>query len=309
MTDIITLTPNPAIDLWCEAETVRPIHKIRTYNEAYDPGGGGINVARVVATLGGDAEAIALAGGVTGALLGELLAEAGLRYRLIPIAGRTRISHTVHETKSGLEYRFVPSGPQLSEAEIESCLKVVGEVDCRYFVASGSLPEGMPQDFFVRVAKTVTAKGARFVLDSSGVGLTATLGAAPVYLIKPSLSEIEHLAGRKLPDPAAQDAAAREVARSGLAEVVAVTLGHEGALVATADTVVRMPTPKVVARSTVGAGDSFLGAMTLALSRGRSLPEALASGIAGGAAAVLRPGTKLCDRADVDRLYREVTGG
>ncbi len=306
VTSIITLTPNPAIDLWCEAETVRPIHKVRTFNENYDPGGGGINVARVVSALGGDVEAICMAGGVTGAMLGELLDGIGLSHQLIHVAGRTRISHTVHEHKSGLEYRFTPSGPHLEPSELETCLDAVRECICDYFVASGSLPDGAPQDFFGEVAAIVAAKGARFVLDSSGKGLTEALGAAPIYLIKPSLSEIEHIAGRNLPTPADQEAAALDVVRQGLAEMVAVTLGHEGALLATAEGVVRMPTPKVEARSTVGAGDSFLGAMTLALSRGWKARDALAFGIAGGAAAVLRPGTKLCAEADVERLFRDM---
>src|SRR5262245_33774375 len=125
MPAIVTLTPNPAIDLWCEAPVVRPIHKIRTFNEDLDPGGGGINVARVITELGGDVEAICMAGGVTGALLDELLEERGIKRKLIHIRGRTRMSYTVHEQKSGHEYRFIPNGPALSEAEIEACLDAV----------------------------------------------------------------------------------------------------------------------------------------------------------------------------------------
>ena len=306
MPTIITLTPNPAIDLWCEADAVKPIHKIRTFNEDLDPGGGGINVARVITALGGDVEAICLAGGVTGALLGELLDERGISHRLIPIAGRTRMSYTVHEHKSALEYRFIPSGPHLTEAELESCLQAVRASECRFFVASGSLPLGAPADFFIQVAEIVTAKGARFILDSSGTSLKETMQRAEVFLVKPSLSEIESLVGRKLDDPKDQDNAAASLVRDGFAKIVAVTLGGAGALLATAEGVLRMPSARVEARSTVGAGDSFLGAMTFALAAGRSYADALCYGVAGGAAAVLHPGTKLCNRADVDRIDAEL---
>ena len=110
---IITLTLNPAVDIANEAEAVRPTRKIRTTNERYDPGGGGINVARVIRELGGEALAMALLGGVTGSVLETLLSEAGVPFRTFPIRGRSRMSVTVHERRTGLEYRFVAEGPEL----------------------------------------------------------------------------------------------------------------------------------------------------------------------------------------------------
>ncbi len=115
MPPIVTLTLNPAIDAACQADEVRPIRKIRTSNERYEPGGGGINVARVIKELGGEALAVYCAGGLIGQALGEMVAAAGLDRRAIQIAGLTRVSHTVFERSTGKEYRFVPEGPALSE--------------------------------------------------------------------------------------------------------------------------------------------------------------------------------------------------
>ena len=306
MTSFVTLSLNPSIDVASEADLVRPTNKTRTYNEVYSPGGGGVNVGRVLTELGGDVEVLCPAGGVTGALLEELLGKAGIKHRIIPIAGTTRISLTVYERKTGQEYRFIPNGPKLAEPEWRGCLEAVREVRCEYFVASGSVPLGAPSDILAQIAEIVAAKGAKFVLDSSGIGLRGTLERIPVYLVKPSHSEIEDLVGRRLDEAFAEDAAA-DLVKRGRAELVAVTMGASGALLATRNSMLRLWAPKVEARSAVGAGDSFLAAMVLALSEGKTHADALALAVAAGAAAVLRPGSTLARREDVMRLYEEIS--
>ncbi len=119
---ILTLTLNPTVDVAADAPAVQPVRKIRTTNESFDPGGGGVNVSRVLRELGGETLALVLAGGVTGHLLAELLAEGGVPHRSIPIRGRTRMSHTVHDLAAGQEYRFVPEGPALEAAEWQAAL-------------------------------------------------------------------------------------------------------------------------------------------------------------------------------------------
>ena len=304
MPAILTLALNPAIDVSSEAETVATTHKVRTFNETYDPGGGGVNVARVVAALGGDAEVICLAGGVTGAFLDGLLQGAQVPHRIIRIGGNTRISFTVHEHSTGREYRFVASGPTILPQEIEACLAAIEGSEFRYLVASGSLPNGAPPDLLVRVAAIAAAKGAKFILDSSGAGLSTTLAQARAFLVKPSLNELGMLVGRPLDEDLAGEAALGLVLR-GAAEMVAVTMGAAGSLLVRSSGFVRMPAIAVEARSTVGAGDSFLGAMTVALAEGRSPADAHVYATAAGAAAVLHPGTKLCRREDVARLYEQ----
>ncbi|HEY8580166.1 MAG TPA: PfkB family carbohydrate kinase, partial [Beijerinckiaceae bacterium] len=215
MKPIVTLTLNPSIDGAAEAAEVKPIHKVRTTRERYDPGGGGVNVARVTRELGGQALAVYCAGGATGSIFDQLMKEREIPSRRVDIADHTRIAHTVFETKTGLEYRFVPEGPALTPQECEAVFATLAPLDFDYLVASGSLPRGAPADFYVRVGALARDRGARFVLDTSGAALKASMEACGVHLAKPSLGEFEALAGRKLEGPEAQEAAAADFVARG----------------------------------------------------------------------------------------------
>ncbi len=305
MKPIITLTLNPTIDGSASADVVEPVRKIRTTDERYHPGGGGINVARVVQELGGETLAIYLGGGATGAILDDLLRKAGIASKHIAISGYTRIAHTVFERSSGQEYRFVPEGPEISEDEWEACLAALEVLDFDYVVASGSLPRGLAANAYQRVSAIAVFQNARFILDTSGTALRDTLEHG-VFMIKPNLGELEELVGRLLPDTNAQVTAGRDLISKKAAEIVAVTLGERGALIISKDEAWRAATPPVEARSAVGAGDSFVGAITLAIAQGRPLDTALAYGVAAGTAAVLSPGAELSRAEDVERLYAEL---
>lgn len=306
MKPILTLTLNPTIDGAAEAERVRPVHKVRTSGERFDPGGGGVNVARVVITLGGQAFALYMAGGVTGVVLDELLRARAIPARRIDIQGDTRISHTVFERATGLEYRFVPEGPLVAEAEWRAMLDAVERAEFEYVVASGSLPRGAPIDFYARLAHLVRKRGARMALDTSGEALKAAIAEGGLHLIKPSQSEFEALTGVDLRVPGALEDAAKALVGRGGVELLAVTLGHEGALLADGAGVLRLPALQVEAKSAVGAGDSFVAAMSLSLVRGLDAREAFLWGMAAGTAAVLTPGTEMCRREDVERLRKEL---
>lgn len=301
MAKVLTLTLNPTVDVSGDAEVIRPVRKVRTSNGRFDPGGGGINVARVTAKLGRPVEAVYLAGGEVGQMLDRLLAEQGVATRRISIEGQTRLGFIVHETSTGLEYRFVPEGPAVPADKLEAVLAVVADHDSDYVVGSGSLPAGAPEDFYARAANAAARRGARFVLDTSGAALKATLDRAKVFLAKPSLSELEQFAGRRLgPDDAAEVAA--DIVGRGAAELIAVTLGADGAILASRESVIRLPTILVRVRSAVGAGDSFLAGMVWALMEGKDAGEAFRFGIAAGAAAAMTPGTELCRVEDIGAL-------
>ena len=305
MKPIVTLTLNPCIDASSEAEVIRPMQKNRISNERFDPGGGGINVARVIRELGGDARAIYLGGGLTGHTLDKMIDEIGLPRTTIPIHGDTRISHTVFERSTHQEYRFVPEGPEITEAEWRACLDVIAGLEAGYLVASGSLPHSVPPDFYARVARLAAERGIRLVLDTSGEPLSAAL-AEGVFLLKPNHRELAQVAGVDLPTREAQHAAAMEIIGKGHTELVAVSLGRDGAFVADRDGCHDLSAPKVEMHSAVGAGDSFVAGMTLGLVQGRSLVDALRLAVAAGSAAVMTMGTELCRRRDVERLYGEL---
>jgi 6-phosphofructokinase 2 len=305
MKTIATLTMNPTIDVAYEVGPVIPTHKMRTDQENYDPGGGGINVARVFVRLGGMARCYYVSGGSTGVALDSLLDLHQLVRTRIAIAGHTRISTSVLEVESGKEYRFVPSGPTLSTEEWQACLDRLAEADCDYLVISGSLPKGVPDDFYSRVAAIARPRGIGIVLDTSGPALREGLAGGGIYLVKPSLGELRQLAGHELDSTEAIAKATAEIVRLGQAEYVAVTMGRDGALFAHKGGITCLPAIAVEAKSAVGAGDSFLAAMVFAFASGWEATDAFRFGIAAGAAAVLTPGTGLSRTADIQRLYAE----
>jgi 6-phosphofructokinase 2 len=303
---IVTLTLNPSIDLAFRSAEIKPYSKIRTAEQHIDAGGGGINVARVVKELGAEAMIVYLAGGATGFLLTDLVEQLPVPRQRIDIAGSTRISVTVSEENSGLEYRFVTEGCALLDDEWQAALSILERCDADYVVASGSIPPGVPVDFYSRLGGIVRGKGARLVLDTSGPALQAAVSAGGIYFAKPSLSEFKTLTGCDFDTPEALADAAMRFVAGGPIEILAVTLGRDGALLAHRSGTLRLKGPKVKPVSAVGAGDSFVAAMTVALARGRDVQDAFMFGMAAGTAAVLTPGTQLCRKDDVERLYAEL---
>ena len=303
MDRVATLTLNPAIDGACEADLVFPTHKIRTSTERYYPGGGGINVARVLARLGESVTVIYLAGGATGALLGELLGEQGLSHDCIPIHDATRMSLSVYERQTGKEFRFVPEGPLVADSEWQEAFAHCAALSGGWLVASGSLPRGVPVDFYARLAAAMVGRDMRLVVDTSGPALKAAIEQGGLYLVKPSQGEFEALIGRKLDGVQAVGAAALELVRAGKARHVAVTLGHEGAVLAHEGGVIIRPALQVPVKSATGAGDSFVAGMVHGFLRGEDAAGAFRWGMAAGTAAVLSPGTDLCHPEAVKHMW------
>ncbi|WIX01230.1 1-phosphofructokinase family hexose kinase [Pseudomonas sp. AR5] len=306
MTRIATLTLNPAMDLAVRTPRVVATEKLRCSAPRHDPGGGGINVARVVSTLGGDALAVYPAGGPFGEMLRRALDAIGLAHLPVAISGDTRESFTVDEQASGLQYRFVLPGPRLSEQERLGCLAALRGLHPApvYLVVSGSFTPGIEPSFFDELLALAGQVGARLVVDLSGEPLAYAARRGGAYLIKPSLNELASLIGRMPESEREQEGALRELIAAGAAEVIVLSLGAAGALYASGDRLERISAPSVPMVSAVGAGDSMLGAVVLALAQGRELGDAVRYGVAAGAATVMRPGTQLCLREDVERLFR-----
>jgi 6-phosphofructokinase 2 len=300
---IVTLTINPALDISTSTPRVVSEHKLRCGPSRIDPGGGGVNVARTIHRLGGEALAIYAAGGLTGATYRQLLEAEGVPSLAVSLAGTTRESFTVDETDSGEQFRFVLQGPELSEGEWQGCLATLAEaiVPGGYVVASGSLPPGVPTDFYARVARLAHQHDARSIVDTSGEALEAAL-AEGVYLVKPSRRELSELVDRELTSEQSEVDAASELVARGSAELVGLTLGKAGAVLASASGVIRLPVPEVHVQSVVGAGDAFLGAFVWRLSQGRDSESAFRSAVAAGSATAAKPATDLCALADVEAL-------
>ncbi len=304
---VATLTINPAVDLSTSVAEVTPAHKMRCGTGRRDPGGGGINVARVISRLGGRVTALFPAGGMGGQLLCEQLDRENVPRCTVNIAGETREDFTILEANSGKDYRFVLPGPVVQEPEWRACLRLIEELPEKpeLIVASGSLPPGVPDDFYARVAMLAKKIGAKLALDTSGTALAAALQEG-VYLVKPSLRELEELTRDSFADGEAMVRACAVLIKSGQAENVTLTLGEGGALLTTASGSYSAPALPVKPVSAVGAGDSFFGCMVWSLAQGMGLVEAFRYGMAGGTAAVLNPGTELCHAEDVRRLFGKI---
>ncbi len=307
MTDIVTITANPALDLSTSVEKIVPVAKLRGTSQRRDPGGGGINVARVIKRLGGEVSAIYPIGGVIGDLLRKLLEAEGVASQTFRIAGETREDFFVHEISTGQQYRFILPGPLLAESEWHECLKLIASLEPfpRFVVASGSLPGGVPDDFYARIARIAKQRGARMILDTSGPALAAAVSEG-LDLIKPNLREMRELTGVEPSDALEWEAAARSLVQKRKAAIVALTMGHLGAAIVTPDRVLRARPLPITPLSAVGAGDSFLGALVWRLAAGADLADCFRYAMASGAAALLNPGTELCRSEDVERLARQV---
>lgn len=307
MTAIVTVTPNPSVDLSTTVERIVPVHKLRGTTQRRDPGGGGINVARVVTRLGGDVGAIYPAGGAMGDLLRRLLDGEGIASRVLPIAGETREDFFVSETSTGQQYRFILPGPRLAEDEWKACLTAVAALQPfpRFVVASGSLPAGVPDDFYAQLARIAKQRGAVMILDTSGAALAAAV-AEGVDLIKPNLREMRELAGGEPEAPAAWEKTAKTLVDNGRAKIVALSMGHLGAALVSREGILRAKPLAIAPLSAVGAGDSFLGALVAGLAAGTAPADCFRNAVAAGAAALLNPGTDLCRPEDVARLARDV---
>lgn len=295
---------NPALDIATSADVVMPTEKIRCSAARYDPGGGGINVARVARELGAEVVALFPAGGPSGDLVTELLEAEDLPLSRIRIANATRESFTVNEGSTDRQYRFVLPGATLSPAEQEQCLERLEAhaASADYVVASGSLPPQLSSDFYNRIADMCARLDVPLILDTSGSGLRHLVGGR-VFLLKPSVRELRECVGRELLDEAEQVAAAQELIDVGRACNVLVSLGSQGALLVTSLGAQRYPSVAVPPGSGVGAGDAMVAAITVGLSSGWSLPKSIRLGIAAGAAMLTTPGTATCTRADVERLF------
>jgi 6-phosphofructokinase 2 len=304
---IATLTMNPAIDKSSAVTQVVAEWKLRCEPPEYEPGGGGINVSRAIQKLGGESAAFYAAGGLAGRMLSDLLDREGLLHRAMSIAGVTRENFTVMEKSSGQQYRFGMPGPTLQEAEWRRCLEEISallpQVD--FLVASGRLAPGVPSNFYGQLAKLAREQNTRLIVDTSGKALRLAVEEG-VFLIKPNLREFAELTGREKVDELQEELLAQELVSANKCEVVVVSLGAAGVLVASAEGTERVQAPLVPIKSKVGAGDSTVAGMVLALSQGKSWREAVRFGVAAGAAAVMTPGTELCRREDVETLYEQL---
>jgi len=310
MKTIVTMTLNPAIDKSSSVAHVVAERKLYCKPPLFEPGGGGVNVSRAIKKLGGESMLLYPAGGLTGKRLQELLDKEGLNHRPFPIEGVNRESLVILEESTGQQYRFGMPGPELDKKEWEPLLQELATMEPSpdYVVASGSLPPGVPPDFYAQVVRVGKKRGAKTIIDVSGEALEAALQEG-VFLIKPNVREFRELVGKEIKEESQIKAEAKKMVKSGRCEVLVISLGAAGALVVSEKFAEHILPPTVPIISKVGAGDSMVAGIALSLARGKPLRESLLFGVAAGTAAVMTPGTELCRREDAERLFESMVSG
>jgi len=303
---IVTLTFCPAIDKSASVAALIPEKKLSCSAPIYEPGGGGINVARAIKRLGGNATAIYLAGGYTGKFFTKLLKKENITTLPIKTINPTRENLVIKEMATKKQYRFGMPGPEISFTEWQDCLKAVEQLsDVEYLVISGSLPTGAPANIFSKIAKICRVKKVKLIVDTSGESLRHAVEAG-VFLIKPNLKELAALVNQESLSIEQVVPASKAVINNYKCEAVITSLGPEGAMLVTSHTTLRITPPQVNAQSTVGAGDSMLAGIIMGLCNQKNMIESVQYGVACGTAATLNPGTELCHFKDVQDLYQMI---
>jgi 6-phosphofructokinase 2 len=306
MPQIVTITFNPALDESLSIAELIPDKKLKCSQPVCEPGGGGINVARAIKKLGGEALAIYLAGGDTGRKIEQLLTEDGIKSVVTKTAESTRANLVVSDLANKNQYLLDMPGSAVNENEWRACLKALeGISEVKYIVASGSLPPGVPADIFAKIALIAKNKGALLIVDTSGEALKEAVKAG-VYMIKPNIKELAALVGKSELDIASVPEAARQVIAQGSCNVVVVSMGPHGALLVTKDLLATMVPPVLTVKSTVGAGDSMVAGIVLSLSKNKNILEAVRYGVACGSAATINHGTQLCSLSDADQILNSI---
>ena len=303
MASIYTLTLSPSLDSATMTPQIYPEGKLRCSAPVFEPGGGGINVARAITHLGGKATAIFPAGGATGEHLVALLADEQVAVDTVDAKDWTRQNLHVHGESSGEQYRFVMPGAKLSDDEFRQLEEKVLTIESgSLLVISGSLPPGVKTEKLTALVQAALQRGIRCIVDSSGEALKAALEPGQLELVKPNQKELSALVNRELSQPDDVRTAAEELVRTGKAHRVVVSLGPQGALAVDKTGFVQVVPPPMKSQSTVGAGDSMVGAMVLKLAQGASLLEMARYGVAAGSAATINQGTRLCSLADTQKI-------
>ena len=303
---IATLTLQPSLDVSYEVDTLQDDRKLHASRYRFDPGGNGINVARALHRLGLASHACVVAAGDLGSAMLRLLRGELPHVHAIRADGETRINATVEQRRPQSQYELIGQGPPLGE---EALRRAARQLRLRgaggLAVLTGSPPRGRDASLYVAMARELRAQGTRVVLDMPGAELAQVLSAGAT-LIKPNRWEFEQLVGRELPSLELLQREACALRQRSAVDVVCVSLGAQGALLACADGVWHGEAPRVELRSTVGAGDSMLAGLLAALACGAQAPQALRLGLACGSATAAQPGTELFDPAQLPDLLARV---
>ncbi|MGA7677218.1 MAG: 1-phosphofructokinase [Dehalococcoidia bacterium] len=303
---IATVTLNPSLDKTVSVEELVVDEANRWTSLRRDPGGKGINVSRVIHELGGETIAYGFIGGFDGEALKHLLRQQGVPFDFTPIKGEIRSNFIITDSETRRQTRIDAPGPNISRDELRKLIDKITRIKSKpdFLVLAGSVPPGVPADIYRQLIEKAKENGIKTVLDSDNKWLKEGIKAKP-NVIKPNVHEAEELLEIQLRDEVSIIEAVKALVSKGI-EVAAISRGKDGLIVATKEKVLKVTSPQVEVRSTVGAGDSAIAGLVLKLSQGHRIEKASQWAAAAGTATTLTPGTELCRREDVERLLPQV---
>jgi 1-phosphofructokinase family hexose kinase len=308
---IITVTLNPGLDRTVTVPEIFFGDVMRADSVRFDWGGKGFNVARALRALGIDSVAMAFVGGPTGQRLKRGLGEMGIATDLVNVAGETRTNIVITDASAERYVKVNEAGPTIRAEELARFLDRVRQQvrPGDTWILSGTLPPGVPPDTYAQLIALLRAGGARPLLDTSGDPLRLGCVARP-YLVKPNLLEAGELMGRELHSMADIRCAVEFFLGQGI-EVVALSLGADGLLLATEAQAVWARPPHVQVRNPVGAGDALLAGIVYAWAssgndEGPTLERMARWGAAAGTVAAMHKGVTFGARAEVEALLAQL---
>ncbi|WP_018249531.1 1-phosphofructokinase [Orenia marismortui] len=303
---IITLTLNPAVDKTVKISkfTLGTLNRIKAVRK--DAGGKGINVSKVISELGGETKAFGFIGGSSGGFIKESLSKLSIYHNFTLVKDDTRTNLKIIDINNKQETEVNEPGPQITNIELckleKDLLDSIDQNDL--IIMGGSLPQGLPQNTYASLIEEVQSKGAKVILDTSNKPLIEGLKAKP-YLVKPNLDELETLFNKRLDSIDKIVESGKKLYQQGI-KIVVISLGGEGSIVISKEGVWKIRPPKVKVASTIGAGDTLVGSLSLKLNEGVDLKEALLYATAASASTVTKAGTQICSKEEVKNLVKEV---
>jgi len=299
---ILTITLNPTIDKSTSVDKIIPDSKLRCSAVKNEAGGGGINVSKSLQKLNAQNIALFPAGGNIGKLLQQLLKQEGVPMHVIEVEKETRENIIVQETSTNKQFRFNMPGEKADAQVLESILQYIRENKFEFIVGSGSILPGLPVNAYAQIAKVAKESGAQFILDTSGEALEAAVNEG-VFMVKPNIGELAKLSKITWLENDRVEEAARALINKGKVELVAVSMGKDGAILVSKDETYRVPVPDLEKRSTVGAGDSMVAGIVHMLAQRKPLKDVICFGVACGTASTLNEGTQLFKKDDVEKIF------
>lgn len=300
--NIITLTLNPALYKNAKINGLVLGSKLRCHSITYQPGGGGINVSRLLKRLDTDNYCVYPSGGDTGTYLTTLLKEESIKPSPIAIKDWIRENLAILDTKTNLQYRFGMPGNELTENEFESIKKNVFKhlQTGDFLILSGSLATNLSHNTYSELIHYFSEKQPKIIIEASGPSLIKAL-EHPVYLIKPNQRELAQLAGKEFLSNIEQEKFTKKLVNSEKAKYGAVSLGAKGAFLACKEGVFYRSTPSVQVKSTIGAGDSMVAGLIYGINKGYKPNEILKMGVACGVATIMSEGTSLATPENIQK--------